>query len=110
MANVDWVEEQICGWTRNLSRREIMAKLDGAIPVGPVQTMEDIYVDPHVVARGMLETCEPAGDNPPISLAASPIKFQDTPTSLYQRPPNLGEHNAEVLEEFGIELPEAWVR
>ena len=110
LANVDWVEEQICGWTQNLSRREIMAKLDGAIPVGPVQTMEDIYVDPHVVARGMLETCEPAGDNPPISLAASPIKFQDTPTSLYQRPPNLGEHNAEVLEEFGIELPEAWDR
>jgi crotonobetainyl-CoA:carnitine CoA-transferase CaiB-like acyl-CoA transferase len=29
---------------------------------------------------------------------------------LYQRPPNLGEHNAEVLEEFGIELPEAWDR
>jgi len=52
-----------------------------------------------------LETCEPAGDNPPISLAASPIKFLDTPTSLYQRPPNLGEHNDEVLAEFGIEVP-----
>lgn len=105
LANVDWVEEQICGWTRNLSRQDIMTKLDGAIPVGPVQTMEDVYVDPHVSARGMLETCEPAGDNPPISLAASPIKFLDTPTSLYQRPPNLGEHNAEVLAEFGIEAP-----
>jgi crotonobetainyl-CoA:carnitine CoA-transferase CaiB-like acyl-CoA transferase len=105
LANVDWVEEQICGWTRNLSRRDIMTKLDGAIPVGPVQTMEDVYIDPHVSARGMLETCEPAGDNPPISLAASPIKFLDTPTSLYQRPPNLGEHNAEVLAEFGIEAP-----
>ena len=105
LANVDWVEEQICGWTRNLSRRDIMIKLDGAIPVGPVQTMEDVYIDPHVSARGMLETCEPAGDNPPISLAASPIKFLDTPTLLYQRPPNLGEHNAEVLAEFGIEVP-----
>ncbi|MDP6186214.1 MAG: CoA transferase [Pseudomonadales bacterium] len=105
LANVDWVEEQICGWTRNLSRRDIMIKLDGAIPVGPVQTMEDVYIDPHVSARGMLETYEPAGDNPPISLAASPIKFLDTPTSLYQRPPNLGEHNAEVLAEFGIEVP-----
>ena len=105
LANVDWVEEQICGWTRKLSRRDVMIKLDGAIPVGPVQTMEDVYIDPHVSARGMLKTCEPAGDNPPISLAASPIKFLDTPTSLYQRPPNLGEHNAEVLAEFGIEVP-----
>ena len=107
LANVDWVEEQICAWTRSLSRRDIMAKLDGAIPVGPVQTMEDVYADPHVSARQMLETCEPAGANPAISLAASPIKFLDTPTSLYQRPPNLGEHNAEVLAEFGIDLPDA---
>ena len=107
LANVDWVEEQICAWTRNCSRRDIMAKLDGAIPVGPVQTMEDVYADPHVSARHMLETCEPAGANPAISLAASPIKFLDTPTSLYQRPPNLGEHNAEVLAEFGIDFPGA---
>ena len=28
-----------------------------------------------------------------------------TPTGLYQAPPNLGEHNAEVLAEFGIEMP-----
>jgi crotonobetainyl-CoA:carnitine CoA-transferase CaiB-like acyl-CoA transferase len=82
-----------------------MAKLDGAIPIGPVQTMADIYADPHVQARGMLETCSPAGDNPDIALAASPIKFSATPTTLYQRPPTLGEHNAEVLAEFGIEPP-----
>ncbi|MDC3123715.1 CoA transferase [Gammaproteobacteria bacterium] len=103
LANVDWVEEQICAWTQTQTRAEIMAKLDGAIPIGPVQTMADIFADPHVSARGMLETCSPAGDNPDIALAASPIKFSKTPTTLYQRPPNLGEHNAQVLAEFGIE-------
>ena len=103
LANVDWVEEQICLWTQGLNRAAVMAKLDGAIPVGPVQTMADIYVDPHVAARRMLETCTPAGDNPDISLAANPIKFSQTPTTLYQRPPNLGEHNAQVFAEFGIE-------
>jgi crotonobetainyl-CoA:carnitine CoA-transferase CaiB-like acyl-CoA transferase len=51
-----------------------------------------------------LETCSPAGDNPDITLAANPIKFTETPTSLYQRPPNLGEHNDEVLAEFGIQM------
>ena len=105
LANVDWVEEQICLWTQGLNRAEVMAKLDGAIPVGPVQTMADIYVDPHVAVRRMLETCSPAGDNPDISLAANPIKFSQTPTTLYQRPPNLGEHNAQVFAEFGIEPP-----
>lgn len=107
LANVDWVEEQICAWTSQLTRAEIMAKLDGSIPVGPVQDMGDIYRDSHVVAREMLETCQPPGDNPEISLAASPIKFTETPTNLYQPPPTLGQHNAEVLAEFGISYPES---
>ena len=106
LKNVDWVEEQIQAWTKAHTRAEIMAKLDGAIPVGPVQNMEDIYQDPHVAARGMLETCEPGGDNPEISLAANPIKFTGTPTTLYQAPPTLGQHNDEVLAEFGIKMPE----
>jgi crotonobetainyl-CoA:carnitine CoA-transferase CaiB-like acyl-CoA transferase len=105
LKNVDWVEEQICAWTTQLTRAEIMAKLDGNIPVGPVQDMSDIYRDAHVQARQMLETCEPGGDNPEITLAANPIKFSETPTVLYQPPPTLGGHNAEVLAEFGIEMP-----
>lgn len=105
LENVDWVEAQICAWTTQLTRAEIMAKLDGNIPVGPVQNMADIYADAHVQARGMLETCHPGGDNPDITLAASPIKFTETPTTLYQSPPTLGAHNDEVLEEFGIKHP-----
>ncbi len=105
LQHVDWVEEQICAWTTQHTRAEIMDKLDGNIPVGPVQNMADIYADPHVVARQMLETCHPGGDNPDISLAANPIKFTRTPTTLYQAPPTLGQHNAEVLAEFGIAMP-----
>ncbi len=107
LQNVDWVEEQICAWTTQLTRAQIMEKLDGQIPMGPVQDMSDIYQDPHVAARGMLETCHPGGDNPEISLAANPIKFTDTPTGLYQAPPTLGAHNEEVLAEFGISPPDA---
>ena len=105
LKNVDWVEEQICAWTRSHTRAEIMAKLDGGIPVGPVQNMADIYVDPHVAARQMLEMCHPGGDNPDISLAASPIKFTASPTNLHQVPPTLGAHTEEVFAEFGVELP-----
>jgi crotonobetainyl-CoA:carnitine CoA-transferase CaiB-like acyl-CoA transferase len=106
LEHADWVEQQICAWTMQLTRAEIMKKLDGNIPAGPVQDMSDIYADPHVVAREMLETCDPGGDNPEITLAANPIKFSETPTSLYQTPPKLGMHNAEVLAEFGIEIPD----
>ncbi len=105
LEHVDWVEEQICAWTRQLTRTQVMEKLNGSIPAGPVQNMADIFDDPHVAARKMLETCEPGGDNPDITLAANPIKFSETPTTLYQAPPRLGAHNAEVLAEFGIEMP-----
>ena len=106
LKNVEWVEEQICAWTSQLTRAEIMAKLDGSLPAGPVQNMSDIFKDEHVAARGMLDKCNPGGDNPDISLAASPIKFSRSKTILYQPPPTLGEHNKEVLSEFGIDLPE----
>jgi crotonobetainyl-CoA:carnitine CoA-transferase CaiB-like acyl-CoA transferase len=105
LANVEWVEEQISAWTTQQTRAEIMNKLNGGIPAGPVQDMEDIYSDPHVIAREMLETCDPGGENPEITLAANPIKFSETPTTLYQAPPKLGMHNAEVLAEFGIQIP-----
>jgi crotonobetainyl-CoA:carnitine CoA-transferase CaiB-like acyl-CoA transferase len=105
LVNVDWVEEQICAWTTQLTRAEVMEKLNGSIPAGPVQNMDDIFRDPHVAARQMLETCDPGGDNPDITLAANPIKFSETPTTLYQPPPTLGAHNAQVLAEFGIEMP-----
>jgi len=105
LENVDWVEEQICAWTSQLTRVEILEKLNGSVPVGPVQNMADIFEDPHVAARQMLETCSPGGDNPDITLAANPIKFSETPTTLYQPPPTLGAHNDEVLSEFGIDMP-----
>jgi len=105
LENVDWVEEQICAWTSQLTRVEILEKLNGSVPVGPVQNMADIFEDPHVAARQMLETCSPGGDNPDITLAANPIKFSETPTTLYQPPPTLGAHNDEVLAEFGIDMP-----
>lgn len=105
LENVNWVEEQICAWTSQLTRVEILEKLNGNIPVGPVQNMADIFDDPHVAARQMLETCSPGGDNPDITLAANPIKFSETPTTLYQPPPTLGAHNDEVLAEFGIDMP-----
>jgi len=106
LENVDWVEEQICTWTTSLKRAEIMATIDGGIPVGSVQNMEDIFADPHVAARQMLEECKPGGDNPEIQLAANPIKFTDSPTNLHQGPPMLGQHTEEVFEEFGIQVPE----
>ena len=101
--NLALVEEAITAWTSVRTRREIMGDLGGRVPCGPVNSAADIFADPHVAAREMISRFELPGDNPEVAITGNPIKFQDSATALYRRPPRLGEHNAEVLREFGID-------
>ena len=79
-----------------------MEALGGRVPCGPVNTAADIFADPHVKARGMISEFELPGDNSKVSIVGSPIKYTATPSGFYRRPPTLGEHTQEILEEFGI--------
>ena len=101
--NLEFVEEAISAWTSVRTKQEIIGDLGGRVPCGPVNTAADIFSDPHVAARNMISEFDLPGDNPEVAVAGSAIKFQDDPTGLYRRPPRLGEHNAEVLREFGLD-------
>lgn len=102
-ANQEFTEAQIAAWTSSRSKQELLDLLGGKVPCGPANSMADIFDDPHVAARQMLDECELPGDNPTIKLAGNPIKLASGATGLYQRPPTLGEHTDEVLAQFGIE-------
>ena len=102
-ANQQFTEDEVARWTSSRSKQELLDLLGGKVPCGPANSMADIFDDPHVAARQMLEDCELPGDNPTISLPANPIKFVSGSTGLYQRPPLLGEHTAEILAEFGLD-------
>ena len=98
----EYVDGRIAQWTTGLTRQEIMQALGGDVPSGPVNTAADIFADPHVAARDMITTFDLPGDNPPVSIVGSAFKYTQTPAGFYRRPPKLGEHNAEVLQQFGI--------
>ena len=100
--NREFIDSRINAWTTTLTREEIMEKLGGHVPCGPVNTAEDIYKDPHVAARDMITKFELPGENQPVSIVGSPIKFTRTPSGFYRRPPNHGEHTEEILEEYGL--------
>ncbi len=102
-ANREFTEAQIARWTETRSKQELLEALGGDVPCGPANSIGEIFDDPHVAARGMLEHCELPGDNPPIALAANPIKLAATSTGLHQRPPTLGEHTDQILAELGID-------
>ena len=92
-------------FTSTRTRKEITEILGGHVPVGPVQTAEDIFADPHVEARNMLPDVELPGDNPAVKLPGNPIHFTETPSGIRRRPPTLDENRADVLRELGIEPP-----
>ncbi|AUL18357.1 CoA transferase [Bordetella holmesii] len=76
-----------------------LAELEAAgVPAGPINTLDQVYEDPHVQARGMKREL-PHALAGTVPIAASPLKFSDTPIE-YRRPaPMLGEHTRQILSE-----------
>jgi crotonobetainyl-CoA:carnitine CoA-transferase CaiB-like acyl-CoA transferase len=101
VANRADVIEIVSSWTRTRTKAQVVAELGGRVPVGPVNTAEDIFSDPHVAARGMLTEVElPGGAT--VRLPSPPLHFASTPAKIYRRPPKLNEHRDEILEEIGV--------
>ena len=65
------------------------------IPCGPINSVSQIFNDPHIQARGYVWECDhpKAGK---LKLAGSPMHFSETPTRLYKAPPLLGEDDEKV--------------
>ncbi len=88
------------------SNAEWLAILDEHdIPNSPVNDIEDVFNDPQVKARGMVQSY----DHPTLGevfYPPSPVKFSD-----WEGPndpaPMLGEHTAEVLTQRRLDLDEA---
>ena len=83
------------------SKADFLGACEAAnVPAGPINTIEEMFADPQMVARGMKQDLTDAagtaipGVRTPIILPASPL--------VYDRPsPRLGEHTDEVLAELG---------
>ena len=92
---------QVVGdWLAARTTDEVIELLGGKVPVGPVNTNEMLYDDPHLQAREMLVALETPGAERPTVFANSPIKFSRTKSGANRRAPLLGEHDAEVRAEL----------
>jgi crotonobetainyl-CoA:carnitine CoA-transferase CaiB-like acyl-CoA transferase len=68
------------------------------VPCGPINTIDRVFADPQVVARGIeIEMQHPLVGKLP--LVASPIRLSGTPVEYRYPPPLLGEHTRAVLSE-----------
>ncbi|MBI3529970.1 MAG: CoA transferase [Betaproteobacteria bacterium] len=78
----------VADWT------EALAKV--GVSCGPIHSIDRVFDDPQVRARGMVVEVPyaPAGK---LKMTASPIRMSVTPLESVQPPPTLGEHNNDVL-------------
>ena len=86
--------------TRTRGTAAWMEALEAAgVPCAPVNTMDQVFADPQVQARGMeIRMPHPlAGED--VRLVGSPIRLSRTPVSYRCAPPALGEHTDEVLAQ-----------
>jgi crotonobetainyl-CoA:carnitine CoA-transferase CaiB-like acyl-CoA transferase len=66
------------------------------IGCGPINTLEQVFADPHVQAREMVvEMAHASGET--VKVIANPVKLSATPPSYRSPPPVLGEHTEDVL-------------
>jgi len=88
--------------TRRHTKAELMARLGGRIPFGPVMNIAEIEADAHFAAREMIVEVEQPGSASPIRVAGVPIKMSRTPGGVRRRSPLLGEHTHTELEHAGL--------
>ncbi len=87
--------------TGRFSKAELIQRLAGRIPFGPVMNISEIMADPHFVARQMIVDVEQPGTTP-IQVAGVPIKMTVTPGGVRRRSPLLGEDTRVRLRELGL--------
>jgi len=69
---------------------------DADIPACPVNSIDDLFEDPHLEAVGFFEEMEHPTEGK-LKVNRFPVRFSGTPASTRRLAPNLGEHNDEVF-------------
>lgn len=85
---------------RRRTTSEWVAALEAAdVPCGPINTLDAVYADKHVVSRNAVETATRT-DGQSVKLAANPVRMSVTPPATRNAPPALGENTDAVLREL----------
>ena len=69
-------------------------------PCGPINTIDRVFKDPQVKARGLQLRMHSAAHGD-VDLVGSPVRMSKTPVSYRRAPPALGQDNADILREIG---------
>ncbi|EKD59807.1 MAG: hypothetical protein ACD_54C01124G0003 [uncultured bacterium] len=92
IANRVALTARITAATKTWSKADLLAACEAeGVPAGPINSLDEVFTDPQVLARQM--QIAPEG----LPGVRSPMTFSGAELSLARPAPKLGEHQAEVL-------------
>ncbi|WP_431859226.1 CaiB/BaiF CoA transferase family protein [Azospirillum sp.] len=102
MANLDALCDELARCFRTETVEHWLRVLDAnGVPCGPVHTMQQALDDPQTKAREMLVEVEHATLGT-VKTLGLPVKFSETPGKVRSGAPTYGQHNHEILAEYGF--------
>jgi len=89
----------VAGLVAQRCKADWIATLERAgVPCGPINTLDEVFDDPQVIARGLrIDLPHPTAEQ--VRLVGSPVRMSGTPAQAVRHPPLLGEHTDSVLRE-----------
>jgi crotonobetainyl-CoA:carnitine CoA-transferase CaiB-like acyl-CoA transferase len=85
-------------FTRASSQHWITQLTAAGVPVGPVNTLAEVFADPHVVQR-QLQISMPHTAVGSVPGVACPVRLSDSPPRTDRGPPALDEHGEQIRRE-----------
>ena len=86
---------------------EWVDKLNAAgVPCGHIYSIDKMFADPQVKHLDVVEHIESGDSRGTLHLLGQPVRLSRTPSKIVTPPPERGQHNEEVLREFGFSKKE----
>ncbi|MSQ32812.1 MAG: CoA transferase [Dehalococcoidia bacterium] len=100
-ALIEEFEGHFYEWLLARTRREVLREaLQARAICAPMFTVDELFDDPHFIARGLWARAEHA-ELGAFAIPGRPFLMSDSPWELRRPAPLLGQHTAEVLREAG---------
>ena len=90
------IKPLIARWFSRHTKAELEAMVGDAVPLSAIKSIDEVVGDPHVRARQMIVDIPVAGRSVP--MLGLPIKLSGAAASAHEPAPDIGEHNAAVLQ------------